>query len=191
MFLHRCFGAVAALTAGLSLTGCAEQLGDVRGQFAPSLAATPAKLPVGSVRGASVALASVEGAPDAVAARFSHMFNKAAETRDMALTDIPRANYLVRGYLSAYPVEGGTEIGYVWDIFDARKQRTQRVTDAIFIKAKNEDAWALADDPLLASLATKSVDDLAGFLAGTPEVIAAAKIPGGKPGAPLAYAPVN
>ena len=190
MLPKRLFRALPVIAAALALTGCVEQLGDLRGQFAP-VAATPVRLPVGSVRGASVALASVEGAPDAVTASFRQNFGKAAATHDIALTDMAKANYLVRGYLTAYPVEGGTEIGYVWDIFDAAKHRTQRVTDAIFIKARNDDAWALADEPLLDSLASKSADDLASFLAGTPEVIAASKIPNGKPAAPLAFAPAD
>ena len=180
-------GAVIALLLVFGLGGCVEQLGDIRSAFAPAPALT--KVSAGSVRAANVALASVEGAPDAVAAEFSAQFNAAAARQDMTMTDAAKANYLVRGYLSAYPVEGGTAIAYVWDIFDAGKHRTQRVSDAIVVKSTPADPWSLADGAVLASLADKSVNDLAVFLTGTPEVRSAAAT--GKPGVPLAYAPVE
>ena len=165
---------LALLAAAFGLAGCVEQLGDLRGQGDSGILA---KVAAGATRGANVALASVEGAPAPVTARFTALFNDAATAQDMTLTAEPKANYLIRGYLSAYKVDGGTAIGYVWDIFDAAKHRTQRVTDAVVVKGGGADAWAVANEAVLASLADKSINDLAVFLSGTPEALAAAAVP--------------
>ena len=192
--LVRLVAFVMASASVLALAGCVEQLGDTRSSFAPA-ASAPVKIAVGSLRGANVALASVEGAPAPVVTKFSALFASAAIQQNLDITDVKQANYFVRGYLTAYPVEGGVAIGYVWDVFDSGKHRAQRVTDSITIKSSNPDAWALADEAVLASLADKSVNDLAVFLSDTPEVRFAANtpkpVPGGKPLTPLAYAPVE
>ena len=185
-------GACAAL--GLSLlAGCVDTAGQFRSTGA-SIAL--ARATIASPRGASVAMASLDGAPAPVNAHFSSLFAAAAAVRDMPLAEAAGADYLVRGYLSAYPVEDGTAIGYVWDVFDTHKHRTRRVADAIIVKSADPDAWRLASDRVLESLAAKSADDLALFLAETPEALAFAKA--GAPGpnvpapaatAPLAFAP--
>ena len=80
-----------------------------------------------------------------------------------------KARYLVRGYLTASPIEGGAEIDVVWDVFTSNKQRAQRLSDAIAIKGSGDDAWAMIDDAALNSVAAKCADDLAAYLSNTPE----------------------
>ena len=185
---------VAISGAALALSGCVEQLGDVRGSFAVPVTPLVTKVAVGAVSGANVALFSLEGAPEAALARFRTQFAAAASVQEITLTGVPQAHYVIRGYLSAYPAEGGTAFAYVWDVFDAKKQRSTRVADEIVVKTTPADPWSLADDAVLASLAGKSVDDLATFLAGTPEVRSAKAVlpsPATPPVTPLAYAPVE
>ena len=100
-----------------------------------------------------------------------------AGRREMALVDAGAASYLVRGYLSAWPVEGGTSIGYVWDVFDKARNRIRRTEDAIVVKGSSDDPWSLVTDQALASLAARSADDLAAVLTHTPEAIAGLKPP--------------
>ena len=185
-------GACAALGSSL-LAGCVDTAGQFRSTGASIALARAA---IASPRGASVAMASLDGAPAAVNARFAILFAAAAAARDMPLAESAVANYLVRGYLSAYPVEDGTAIGYVWDVFDTSKRRTRRVTDAIIVTSTDPDAWQLASTRVLESLAAKSADDLALFLAETPEALAFAKAAAPAPNAPapnvptpLAFAP--
>ena len=45
-----------------------------------------------------------------------------------------KARYLVRGYLTASPIEGGAEVDVVWDVFTPDKKRAQRLSDAIAVK---------------------------------------------------------
>ena len=80
-----------------------------------------------------------------------------------------KARYLVRGYLTASPIEGGAEVDLVWDVFTPDKQRAQRLSDAIAVKGSGDDAWAMIDDAGLNSVAAKCADDLAAYLSNTPE----------------------
>ena len=181
-------GRFATFLAMLVLAGCVDTTSEFRSAGTSGQAAI-AKASLGSPRGAAVALASIDGAPAAVTARFSALFASAAAQRDMTIADAQKANYLVRGYLTAYPVENGTAIGYVWDVFDASRHRTQRVNDAIIVHSSDTDAWQLASDGVLDSLAAKSAEDLVQFLAGTPEAIAVARAAPAAVPAPLAYGP--
>ena len=52
------------------------------------------------------------------------------------------------------------------------KARVQRVDDQIAVKGSAADPWTLADDRVLASLASKSADDLAAILSNMPEAVA-------------------
>jgi hypothetical protein len=119
--------------------------------------------------GATVDVASVDGPPADLASRFRQSFDEAASARRIALAPPAKAHYLVRGYLTASPIEGGAEIDAVWDIFTPNKRRVQRLTDAIAVKGAGEDAWAMVDDAALASIAGKCADDLAAYLSNTPE----------------------
>ncbi|MGD0639827.1 MAG: hypothetical protein ABSC22_03680, partial [Roseiarcus sp.] len=117
------------LAAPLALCGCMEGTADV----APSADAYHqfVRREGVSLAPASVAIVSVEGAPDGVSATFSQSLEREARARDIAVVDAAKAHYLVRGYLSAELTEDGASIEYVWDVFTADKQRAQRLTDAI------------------------------------------------------------
>lgn len=176
------------LCAALALAGCAGETGvEIRAAANPAHVAAS----VGSARGADVAIASIEGAPDALAAKFSELLANAAAIREIPVTDGARAKYFVRGYLSAYPAEEGTAVGYVWDVFDGRKRLAKRVEDTIVIRARGKDSWSLVNEAVLNSLASRSADDLAVFLSGTPEAAAAKTAPEKPAETPLAYAPAQ
>lgn len=122
-----------------------------------------------NMAGATVAIASVDGPPADLSARFRHSFDEAAAARRIAVAAPSRARYLVRGYLTASSIEGGTEIDVVWDVFTPNKERAQRLSDAIAVKGSGDDAWAMIDDAALNSVAAKCADDLAAYLSNTPE----------------------
>ena len=120
-------------------------------------------------RAPTVAIASVDGPPADLSTRFRQSFDAAAAARRIAVAAPAKAHYLVRGYLTASPIEGGAEIDVVWDVFTPNKQRAQRLTDAIAVKGTGDDAWAMIDDAALNSVAAKCADDLAAYLSNTPE----------------------
>src|ERR1700761_5232096 len=118
---------------------------------------------------ATVAIASVDGAPADVSTRFRQSFDEAATARRIAVAAPAKAHYLVRGYLTASTIEGGAEVDIVWDVFTPDKKRAQRLSDAIAVRGSGDDAWAMIDDAALNSIAAKCADDLAAYLSNTPE----------------------
>ena len=116
-----------------------------------------------------VAIVSVDGPPAEVSARFRQSLDEAAGARRIAVAAPAKARYLVRGYLTASPIEGGAEVNVVWDVFTPDKKRAQRLSDAIAVKGSGDDAWAMIDDAALNSVAAKCADDLAAYLSNTPE----------------------
>ena len=194
--------ALAVALLAFPLGGCIDQVSDLQ-----AASVTPASVPVGaalvrradvSPGGAALALASLEGPPPALSARFVQALVAAAGPREIVLAEAARARYLARGYLTTYPVEGGIAFEYVWDVFENGKARAQRLNDAVVVKGSGgAEAWSLATDQVLASLAAKSADELAAFLSNTPEAAAAARV--GRPAVasagaalkPLGYASAN
>ena len=165
--------AVRAFATGLSLLlGCATLSGCNDVAANPPNADTQAQFALrddANMAGAPVAIVSVDGAPADLSARFRQSLDEAAGARRIALASPAKARYLVRGYLTASPIEGGAEIDVVWDVFTPNKQRAQRLSDAIAVKGAGDDAWAMIDDAALNSVAAKCADDLAAYLSNTPE----------------------
>lgn len=172
--VRRVRSALALALVGAALSGCVEPMpqvqvgrGDIRNAIAKGQLTSP--------RAATVALVSLEGAPDGVEARFRQALATQAASREIAITDAASARYLVRGYLSAYPSEHGVTVAYTYDLFDAgSKLRRERVADEVDLPAVGGDPWAALTDTALTSLVGHSADDLAVALAGTPEAQAAA-----------------
>jgi hypothetical protein len=160
------FAGLALLSACAALSACNDVAAtppsaDASAQFALRDDANMA--------GATVAIASIDGPPADVSTRFRQSFDEAAAARRIAVAAPAKARYLVRGYLTASPIEGGAEIDVVWDVFTPNKQRAQRLSDAIAVKGAGDDAWAMIDDSALNTIAGKCADDLAAYLSNTPE----------------------
>jgi hypothetical protein len=169
---------VFLLLAALGLGGCVETAGDI----APGAEARPqfVRREDASLAAATLAIVSVDGAPAELSARFSQSLAEAAASRQIAVATPAKAHYLVRGYLSAAPVEGGASVDFVWDVFTPNKQRAQRLSDTIMVKGSGDDPWAMVSAAALDSIAAKCADDLAAYLSNTPEAAPA--------GAALSYA---
>lgn len=170
--------AVLPIMAGLG--GCVDPaLGPQAGRL--DIRAAIAKGEIQSPKMAAMAVASIDGAPEAITARLKHDMASEAANREITITDPALARYFVRGYLDAYPTESGTSVHYVWDVFDTTKHRTQRLDDAVDLPAAaGDDPWSGVSDEVLANIAARSADDLAVFLGKTPEAVAdATPVPSG------------
>jgi hypothetical protein len=168
-----CAGLCLALSV---LAGCNETTRSLREPI-KAAAGVPVRNPNASPRGASVALtlSGVENVPRAVVSRFSEALAHAVDVREVDVVDQKLAKYFVQMHLTAYPAgNGATALAYVCDIFDAKKNRTQRLGDDIALKGTAADSWSLVDDKALEAIAARSADELAGFLSNTPEAAAAA-----------------
>jgi len=168
--------ALLAILAPLALAGCVEAVGEITTDSDPR--DRPALREGARVAQATVALVSLSGPPASVSARFLDELARQTAARDIVVVDAKKARYLVEGYLSAARDERGATFSYVWDVFTPDKHRAQRLDDAITVTGSDDDPWAMASDAALASLASRSADDLAAFLSNTPE---AALIASGKP----------
>ncbi|MBV8849271.1 MAG: hypothetical protein JOZ16_06760 [Methylobacteriaceae bacterium] len=158
------------------LGGCNETTGSLREPI-KAAANAPARNPNASPRGASVALTltGVETVPRGVVSRFSEALAHAVAVREVDVADPKLAKYFVQMHLTAYPAgDGGTALAYVCDVFDAKKNRAQRLSDDIALKGTSGDPWSLVDDKAVETIAARSADDLAAFLSNTPEAVAAA-----------------
>ena len=168
---------LAALFAGL-LAGCVDMARPAPDATAFVHSTNMARRQGVSPAGASVALTGFAGAQQALTDQFKAQLEKAAKERDINVANADKANYLIRGYLNAYPQESGTAVAFVLDIFDANRQRAQRIEEQVALKAAAADPWSVVDQSVLAAVAAKSADDLANFLTNTPEAVAASE---GKP----------
>lgn len=165
---NRVQGAFAVSVLALCVSGCVENLPDFKA-MSGDVRATVAAQTGGSPRAATVAMTSLDGVPDGVAARFDRTFAKEAAAREITIVGPSTAHYLVRAYMSAYPADGsGTAVSFVYDVFDANDQRrVDRVSDVLTLPGSSDDPWSLVDDRVVASLAGRSADVLAAALATT------------------------
>ncbi len=164
---------VRAFVAGLSLLLACVMLGGCNDVAAnpPNADARPEFVlrDDANMAGATVAIVSVDGAPADLSESFRQSLDQAASARRIAIAPPAKARYLVRGYVTASPIEGGAEVDIVWDVFTPDKRRAQRLSDAIAVKGSGDEAWAMIDDAALNSVAAKCADDLAAYLSNTPE----------------------
>jgi hypothetical protein len=126
-----------------------------------------------SPAGASIAFVGFGGAPQSLTDQYQALFGREAKARDISLAESKKANYLVRGYLSAATHGAQTEVACVFDVFDANRQRAQRIEDRVTVDKAAADPWSAVDQSVLTAVAAKSADDLANFLTNTPEAVAA------------------
>ncbi len=160
-------GTIAVAALCVALGACVEQGADLTATAA--LPHSPIERRENmSVSAATVALVSIEGAPDSVAAAFRQALAREFSTRDVIAVEPRKAHYLVRGYLSASPTTDGVDLEYVWDVYGANRARVARLNDVISLKGSGE-AWSQVGDPALATVAAKSAEDLAALLSNMPE----------------------
>jgi hypothetical protein len=178
--LSRACVVAAALASGVGLAGCVE---DTAQAPAPAAASENiARRPDVSPSGATVAVASVSGAPGALDEKYQAMLAAFAKQSSVSLIDSGKPDYLVRAYLSAYPTgDDATTVSYVLDVFDAKKRRTQRVENEVTLRGTAPDPWSLVSDDIMASLAQRSASNLAAVMTNTPEAIAASTTPAAVP----------
>ena len=158
------------LAAVLGLLSMAAGCNDTAAVLEPQAATTRiAAKPGVSPSGATIAFASLEGAPAPIVSQFSQYTLAEAQRRQVSIAQPNAADYLVRGYLSAASVPGGAAFSYVLDVFDKRQRRIQRTEDVILVPGAAADPWQLATPAALGSLAARSADDLAAVMSNTPE----------------------
>ena len=160
IFARKSAGRIGAvLLLALGLAGCIDTLEQ----------GNSARRPLVNAPGVPVALVSLDGAPPSVTQRFETELGKQASRRQIMLvqgSETPR--YRLKGYLSAYDVEGGTNVSWVWDMYDTTEKRARRVDGAQLIKRNAAEPWSTVDDDVLLAAASSSMNEVASYLSGAP-----------------------
>ncbi|MGL4637466.1 MAG: hypothetical protein ACRCWF_15900 [Beijerinckiaceae bacterium] len=164
---RRMISGAAMLAAGL-LSACTETASDFNANAEPRV----------KVPGVPVALVSLQGAPETFTSRLSSAISQQAARREIVIVGIDgNPRYQVRGYVSAQTgATGASELAWVFDVFDAQRKRAQRISGVEPLRSGG-DIWNSLSDQDIQKIAFKSVDDIAAFLAGTPEAVAARNAP--------------
>jgi hypothetical protein len=133
------------------------------------------------VGGTTVAFESIDGPPETMFRKLVVQLTQEANARQVAVVSRESpAQYRIRGYVAAHVQGRKTTITWVWDIYNADRQRALRLGGEV-PGASSERAWAAADDQVANRIARDGMDRLAAFLAN----------PGPAPGefAPPPYEP--
>jgi hypothetical protein len=121
-----------------------------------------------SLADATVALASLDGAPQAEAGDFRDALTRQFSAQGIVATDPRKAHYLLRVYLAANAEPSGASLDYVVDVFAHGRARQARLSDSFEVKGAG-DAWSLMSTQALDAVASACADNVAAFLSNTPQ----------------------
>jgi hypothetical protein len=137
----------------------------------------------------TVAFESIDGPPETVFKKLVLRLTDEASTRRVAVVSRDdAAQYRIRGYVSAHVQGRRTTLAWVWDIYDADRQRTLRLAGEV-AGASSERAWAAADDQAIGRMAHDGIERLASFLTAPGEEVQQPSPPPELPGLPGPPAP--
>lgn len=161
-------GRVALLGLGLALAGCQT---DGTG-YASSSSKT-------------LAFESIDGPPKPTFEKLVTQLTTEAQAQQVSVVSRSEpAAYRVRGYLAVNSSKDKTAVTYVWDVFDASKQRVARLQGEEVVKRAKGDAWQACDEQVLNRIAGMSMAALA-------ETVGAPPPPVSQPAAATAAAPAQ
>lgn len=117
--------------------------------------------------GVPVAVDTLEGAPEPVLSKVTAEVNSEASKRRIELVSAEgQPRYRLKGYLTAYSTaDGETALAFVWDVFDESKKRAQRVSTTTVAKGQSSDPWSQIGETQIATATSKSMNEVASFLA--------------------------
>lgn len=154
-------GRIALLGLGLALAGCQTDGTGYAGGSSKTLA-----------------FESIDGPPKATFEKLVTQLTSEAQTQKVAVVSRSEpAAYRVRGYLAVNSSKDKTAVAYVWDVFDANKQRVARLSGEEVVKRVKGDAWQACDEALLTKIAGTSMASLAETIGVPPAAAASAPAP--------------
>jgi hypothetical protein len=149
-------GAFLSVVAALGLAGC-------------SSSGLPPGLSNVSTHGTTVAFESIDGPPETVFRTLVQQLSQEAQARQVSVVSREAAaQYHIRGYVAAHVQGKKTTISWVWDVYDADRQRALRLAGEE-AGPPGRTAWAAADDQVVGRIARDGMTRLAAFL-GSPTI---------------------
>ena len=114
---------------------------------------------------ASIAFDSIDGPPPAVFQRLVRDLNSEAKSRQLTvLSRDDEPTYRARGYMGAQIKTRDASITWVWDVYDAERQRVLRISGEEKVAGKHRNPWEALDEAGVQRIARKSVEQLGAFL---------------------------
>jgi hypothetical protein len=142
-----------------------------------------------SQRGTTVAFESIDGPPETVFRSLVQQLNQEAQARQVAVVSRESAaQYRIRGYVAAHVQGKRTTISWVWDIYDADRQRALRLAGEE-AGPPGRTAWSAADEQVVGRIARDGMTRLAAFLGSSPVPDATPPAPREDPAPNVAFAP--
>jgi hypothetical protein len=153
-----CFAVLRAAPLGLAIAG----------GLAVAGCTTSGEPVLGAIAGPgqrTVAFESIDGPPEQLFRKLvAQLGEEASAYRVVMVSRQAPAQYRIRGYLAAHVQGKKTTITWVWDVFDAERERAVRLSGEV-PGAPSERAWAAADDAVVTHIARDGMTRLAAFLA--------------------------
>ena len=113
----------------------------------------------------TVAFESIDGPPETLFRRLVAQLAQEANARQIAVVSRESpAQFRIRGYVAAHVQGKKTTITWVWDVYDADRDRATRLAGEV-PGAPSDRAWAAADDAVVTRMARDGMSRLAAFLA--------------------------
>ncbi|MCK0209344.1 hypothetical protein MWN33_15015 [Starkeya koreensis] len=115
--------------------------------------------------GKALAFESIDGPPKPVFDKLVANLTTEAQAQQVPIASRQsQAAYRVRGYLAASVENGKGEVDWVWDVFDADRERVLRVAGVEKV-GPGKDVWNGLDDAMIQRIAAKSLDEISTRLA--------------------------
>jgi hypothetical protein len=113
----------------------------------------------------TVAFESIDGPPEALFRKLVAQLAQEANAHQIAMVsrEAP-AQFRIRGYVAAHVQGRKTTITWVWDVYDADRERATRFAGEV-PGASSDRAWAAADEAVVTRMARDGMNRLAAFLA--------------------------
>jgi len=114
---------------------------------------------------ASIAFDSIDGPPPNVFQSLVRDLNSEAKSRKLTvLSRDDEPTYRARGYMGAQLKTREASITWVWDVYDAERQRVLRISGEEKVAGKHRNPWEALDEAGVQRIARKSVEQLGAFL---------------------------
>jgi len=117
----------------------------------------------------AIAFESIDGPPQPVFDRLVASLTSEAKSQQVPVVsrEARNAAYRVRGYFAAAVQNGQGEVDWVWDVFDADRERVLRVAGTEKVGA-GKDVWNKLDDEAVNRIAARSLGEITTRLAAGP-----------------------
>lgn len=108
------------------------------------------------------------GAPIQAVTPLSRQLGAEARARGLVIkgSNDPAADHILKGYFSAFSEGGQVTIVYVWDILNQSGSRLHRIQGQEVVPSSATEAWAGVPASLMQQIATKTMNEYTGWLAG-------------------------